>query len=157
MALGRAFSGEDSVTVHQKYKKDWTGRLGVRLQLMSNEPPVMPDASGAINGRLLAIWLPNSFLGREEAGLDNTLRGELPVMLNWALDGLDRLNKNGRFTELTGDHSKALGEHLYEASSPLHEFIAERHDECAGEEVPKDSFFRSWRVWAMGAGTGQVR
>jgi P4 family phage/plasmid primase-like protien len=142
-------TGEDPVTVDQKNKKAWTGRLPTRLQFMSNEPPAMPDASGAVVGRMLAIWLPQSFYGREEIGLDATLRAELPGILNWALDGLDRLNRQSRFTELTGPNNIALREALLGATSPMREFVAECCDEGDAYEVAKEQFFEAWETWAL--------
>ena len=88
-------TGEDPVTVAQKYKAAWTGQLGTRLQFMSNEPPTLPDASGAVVGRLIVVYLPECWLGREDIGLIGNLHEELPGILNWSLDGLERL-KQGR-------------------------------------------------------------
>ena len=83
-------TGEDPVTANRKNRKVWNGQLGTRLQLMSNEFPVLPDNSGAVIGRFLVLYLSESFYGREEIGLDAKLFAELPGILNWALDGLDR-------------------------------------------------------------------
>jgi putative DNA primase/helicase len=41
-------SGEDSITIDRKYKDPWTGRLGVRFMLLTNELPRFTDASGAL-------------------------------------------------------------------------------------------------------------
>ena len=39
-----------------------------------------------------------SFYGREDLPLEDELAAELPGILNWALDGLERLAEQGRFT-----------------------------------------------------------
>ena len=49
------------------------------------------DASGAIAGRFLVLTLRNSWLGREDPALTDALLTELPGILGWVLDGLDRL------------------------------------------------------------------
>jgi putative DNA primase/helicase len=40
-----------------------------------------------------------SFLGRENRKLTGELTAELTGILSWSLDGLDRLNRQGKFTE----------------------------------------------------------
>src|SRR5229473_123910 len=91
-----SISGDDEIDVDRKNKDIWTGRLGARFIVLSNEVPQLEDASAAIADRFIIIPLSNSFLGREDTGLFEKLRPELPGILNWALDGLDRLGKRGR-------------------------------------------------------------
>jgi P4 family phage/plasmid primase-like protien len=98
-------TGEDVVTVAEKYKPAWTGRLGVRFMFMSNEPPALPDSSGAIVGRLILLYMPRSFLGSEDTGLAAELLTELSGILNWSLDGLERLQRNGEFTRVTSSET----------------------------------------------------
>lgn len=143
-------TGEDVVTVAQKYQGAWIGRLGTRLQFMSNEPPALPDASGAVVGRLVVIYLPVSFLGREETGLVGTLHDELPGILNWALAGLDRLNTTGRFTEVPS--SAGLIEELHDSASPTHTFVSEQCQLGPSASVGKDALYIAWRSWCYGNG-----
>jgi len=92
-------SGEDHVTVPRKNKSAWKGRLGVRFMLMSNDTPTFSDRSGALVDRMLYVSFKQSFFGREDTGLTEKLMGELPGILNWALDGLERLDARGCFTQ----------------------------------------------------------
>jgi P4 family phage/plasmid primase-like protien len=143
-------TGEDVVTVKQKYKSDWTGQLSVRFMFMSNEMPTLPDNSGAIVGRIIPLELPNSWLGKEDLTLLDTLRTELPAILNWSLDGLDRLNRNGRFTEVTG--SAALTGMLNESSSPIKRFVDEMCVLRVGKSIAKARLFDVWRDWCRDNG-----
>ena len=138
-------TGEDPVTVNQKNKKPWVGRLGTRLQLMSNEFPTLPDNSGAIVGRFLVLYLTQSFFGREDTTLMAKLTPELPGILNWALEGLDRLNAKGRFTEVTSS-AKFIAE-MREASSPQNLFIAEMTTPGPNLWEPQSSTFTLWKAW----------
>ena len=62
-------TGEDTVPVNRKYRDAVSVRLGVRFMIMSNELPFLPDNSGAIVSRMIALSTPNSWLGREDPGL----------------------------------------------------------------------------------------
>ena len=86
-----SISGEDSVTIDRKHREHWTGQLPTRFVICSNEAPRLTDASGALASRLLTFRLTRSFLGREDLELAAKLRRELSGILNWALEGLDRL------------------------------------------------------------------
>src|SRR5262245_17072158 len=92
-----SISGEDTLTVNRKYKDQWTGKLPSRLHIISNELPRLGDASSAIVGRLVLLLTTRSWLGREDYELEKNLCAELSGILNWSLDGLQRLthdNKN---------------------------------------------------------------
>ena len=93
-----SITGEDMLTVDRKFRDRGTGKLPTRFVVLSNELPRFHDSSGAIANRLLILQMTESFLGREDRTLDDRLRAELPGILAWALEGLDRLLRNGRFT-----------------------------------------------------------
>jgi putative DNA primase/helicase len=80
-----SITGEDTVPVNRKYREVVSVRLAVRFMIMSNELPVLPDNSVAIASRVIALFTPNSWLGREDPGLGDVLRKELPAILIWAL------------------------------------------------------------------------
>jgi putative DNA primase/helicase len=82
-----SISGEDTLTVNRKYREQWTGKLPTRLHIVSNELPRLGDASSAVIGRIVLLLLSQSWLGREDHGLEITLREELTGILNWSLDG----------------------------------------------------------------------
>src|SRR5215813_5574967 len=86
-----SISGEDTLTVNRKYREQWSGRLPVRLHVISNELPRLGDASSAIVGRLVLLLTTRSWLGKEDYELETKLRAELTGILNWSLDGLRRL------------------------------------------------------------------
>ena len=116
-----SISGEDSLTVDRKYKEPWTGRLPTRLVLMTNELPRLADASGALASRFIVLVLTQSFYGRENTQLTETLLSEAPGIFNWALDGLDRLNERGHFVNPESG-SDAI-QQLEDLSSPVTAFL----------------------------------
>ena len=84
-------SGEDGVTTNRKYQSFWTGQLGARFLIMTNKPPRIADASGALVSRYVVLTLTESFYGREQKDLAHELYKEMPGILNWAIQGLERL------------------------------------------------------------------
>ncbi len=139
-------SGEDVLTVDVKYREPWTGTLPTRFLLISNELPRFGDASGAIANRFLMLSLRHSFLGRENTNLTNELAEELPGILSWALDGLERLNAQGRFTEPASSRDAILA--LADLVSPASAFVRDRCAAGPGHEVACDVLYAAWKSWA---------
>lgn len=144
-------TGGDQQNVHRKGIADWSGVLGARVMMMSNELPRFWDASAAIADRMVLLQLVRSFAGKEDRGLAGRLMTELPGVLNWALDGLDRLVDSGlRFTVPAS--SVETSERLREQVSPMSRFLA---DECVAdpsEKTPNDVIYHAWKQWCRAAG-----
>ena len=138
-------SGEDMLTIDRKYREPWTGTLNTRFVIISNELPRFGDASGAIANRFIVLTLGTSWLGKENPGLTKELLAELPGILLWALDGLDRLNANGRFTTPASSTDAVVA--LQDLASPVSAFV---RDECLvgpGLEVAVAELFDAWKAW----------
>ena len=86
-----AISGEDTLTIDRKYREPATLQLPTRIVVLSNELPRLADASGALASRFVTLVSSRSFYGKEDTGLTEKLLAELPGILNWALDGAERL------------------------------------------------------------------
>lgn len=140
-----SISGGDVQTIDRKYRDTWTGHLPTRFVILSNELPRLGDASAAIASRFLTLTLERSWRGREDVTLGRALEAELPGILNWSLDGLDRLLARGAFVE--PQSSLDAMQALYELSSPTAAFLAE----CCepGGEVPVREAYARWQQWAM--------
>jgi putative DNA primase/helicase len=141
-----AISGEDVITVNRKYKDQWTGRLPSRFMLISNELPHFGDAAGAIVGRFVVLLLTRSWLGSEDPDLEPGLHAELPEILTWALDGLDRLREQGRFTKPPSSDEAVIA--LMDLASPVAAFVRDRCSRALDAEVPVADLFTAWKSWA---------
>ena len=117
-------SGEDGQTVERKGITDWHGKLGVRFTLAGNTLPNFRSHTGAMATRLMIVPFDVSFEGREDRLLKPKLEAELQGIMNWALDGLDRLRMCGEFIEPAA--SKSAKTRLVYQSDPIHGFIDER-------------------------------
>jgi len=140
-----SISGEDALTIDRKYREHWSGKLDTRFMILSNELPGLGDASGAIASRFIVLRLIRSFLGHEDHDLTDKLLAELPGILNWSLDGLDRLRAQDRFTEPASSRDAIVT--LQDAVSPISAFVRERCVRGPDCEVPVDRLYKEWRDW----------
>lgn len=140
-----SISGEDAITIDRKYRDPWTGRLGVRFLLLTNELPRFTDASGALAKRFVVAVLQQSFYGRENPALLAELLPELPGILNWALAGLDRLQERGRFTEPAA--ARETIRELEDLASPVSAFLRDRCRVAGDQRVGLDRLWAAWKAW----------
>jgi putative DNA primase/helicase len=140
-----SISGEDTLSIPRKFLPDWNGKLTTRFLLMTNELPRIEDASGALASRFLVLTLHESFYGREDHGLFERFLPELPGILNWALEGWDRLYARGRFVQPPS--AAALVQEFEDLGSPIGAFVRERCEVGPTYDVPKDRLFQAWKTW----------
>jgi putative DNA primase/helicase len=142
-----SISGEDTLTVNRKYRDHWSGKLPSRLHIISNELPPLGDASEAIIGRMVVLLTSQSWLNREDHGLESALQGELSGILNWALNGLERLtiaNRN-RFTHVPSA-AEAIST-MHDLASPVGAFVRQRCRIGAGLEIGIELLFEAYKTW----------
>ena len=140
-----SISGEDHQSVPRKFLPDWNGKLTTRFLLMTNELPWIEDTSGALASRFVILMLRHSFYGREDHALFDNLVPELPGILNWALEGWDRLYKRGHFLQPAG--SVEMVKQLENLSSPVKAFLGEQCEVKTGVEVTCPVLYDAWRSW----------
>jgi putative DNA primase/helicase len=146
-----AVSGEDPQTVNRKYLPAWNGKLTTRFVIITNELPRMPDMSGALASRFIIMLLTKSFFGKEDLDLFNRIEPELPGILNWALEGRDRLYARKYFVQPKA--SEELLQEFADLSSPTQAFLREA---TVGPEkdgwIATDDLFKLWKRWSMESG-----
>ncbi|MET9320054.1 phage/plasmid primase, P4 family [Streptomyces sp. NPDC003038] len=151
-------SGEDTIDIDRKYRDLWTGKLPTRLMILTNELPSFGDSSGVIARRFIVLNMTVSWLGKEDTTLDESLKREMPGILNWALDGLARLQQTGRITQPASSQDAVMI--MQDTASPTSAFVRERCNTGPACEVPVDALWAIWREWAedngVRAGTKQV-
>lgn len=149
-----SISGEDPQTIPRKNLTDWTGKLPTRFTIMTNEIPRIVDSSGALASRFLVVLLRESFYGREDHTLFAKLKAELPGILSWALDGLERVTARGHFLQPVSA-TEALTE-LENLSSPVMAFVREMCTLRAGLSCSKDTLYAAYRTWCQHIGQSHV-
>ena len=140
-----SISGEDTLTVNRKYKGHWNGKLAARLHLVSNELPRLGDASSAIVGRLLLLLTTRSWLGKEDYELEKKLLPELPGILNWSLDGLQRLtvDNENHFTRFAAADDAIT--QMRDLASPVGAFVREWCILDSNAEIPVDDLYAHYK------------
>ncbi|WP_257179180.1 MULTISPECIES: phage/plasmid primase, P4 family [Bradyrhizobium] len=150
MALERmkSISGNDAVSVNRKNKPILSLRIPAKITLLANKHPKFIDESGALAIRELMFVFDRSFAGKEDLTLKTRLTDELPGIANWAIEGLKRLRRNGKFT--IGERGRVAQEQLTDSQSPALRFTKEcltaTGDE--GDVLPVALAFDAYREWA---------
>ncbi|MFF4040686.1 phage/plasmid primase, P4 family [Streptomyces sp. NPDC001816] len=151
-------SGDDTIDVDRKYREQWTGKLPSRLMILSNELPHFGDSSGVIANRFILLSMRVSWLGKEDPTLTDRLTAEMPGILNWALEGLARLQRTGRLTEPASSREAVTT--IRDTASPTSAFVRERCSTGPTCTVAVDDLWAVWREWAedngVRAGTKQL-
>jgi putative DNA primase/helicase len=140
-----SISGEDDQNINRKNQSFWSGQLRVRFLIMTNTPPRIADASGALVSRYVVLTLHETFYGREDRELTDKLLTELPGILNWSLQGLDRLYQRGYFKipKASLDMVRALED----AASPVGAFVREWCEVGPDQQVNVKKLFAAYKVW----------
>ncbi len=143
-------SGEDMLTIERKHLTSVTMKLPTRFMFLTNELPRLSDASGALAGRFVILRLTNSFYGKEDHGLTDRLLGELPGILNWAIEGWQRLRARGHFV-MPASVQEAVHE-IEDLSSPVAAFVRESCLIGPGYRVSLDLLYDAWKRWCGSEG-----
>ncbi len=146
-------SGEDAISVGRKFEDDKGVRLNTRILLLSNMELVLPDQSGALLSRLVPLRFEQNFEHRADTTLTARLLTELPGILNWALDGLERLE--GRRDPMTGRQlgfkqtttGQKMLDDIERHGSSVHAFLRECCDVVKGASVSKAILYKGFEHW----------
>ncbi len=140
-----AITGEDAQTVDRKFREPWTGKLETRFLILTNELPRLTDASGALASRFIILKMQRSFYGSEDRGLLGKVTQDLPGILLWAIEGLQRLQQRGHF--VPPKSSQAAMDELEELGSPIGAFLRECCSIGPGLGVACDELYQEWCNW----------
>jgi putative DNA primase/helicase len=141
-----SISGEDPQDVHRKNLPTLCGiKLSARFVLMTNELPSLRDSSGAFVNRVVLLRTTQSWLAKEDKQLDSRLQSEMPGILNWAINGWQRLQERGQF--LQPDSGTELVSDLNDLSSPVSQFVRDMCMVGPEFETSISELFAAWKVW----------
>ncbi|MFZ4700310.1 MAG: DNA primase family protein [Candidatus Methylumidiphilus sp.] len=148
-------SGEDDLTIDRKHITAWNGRLSARFLILTNEVPTLPDMSGAFAGRLVVWELKESFFGREDLGLTEKLIAELPGILNWSIEGWQRLRKRGYFVPPSS--SAQIQKDVEDLSCSILPFVESLCVIGKSEMVSTDVIYAEYQDWCRAEGIDRPR
>lgn len=93
--LIKTLTGGDLISARSLHEKPIEFSPTHKVWLSGNHKPVIKGADVGIWSRPRLIPFDECFEGKEEQGLDDTLKAELPGILNWALEGCLEWQKDG--------------------------------------------------------------
>lgn len=141
----KSISGEDELEVQRKYLPSINVRFRIKFTLAVNDLPKFGDSSGALASRMHIIRYKNSWLGQEDRQLEERLSTEMPGILNWSIEGLQRLQQQGRFTKPRD--SEEIEEELERISSPITAFVRDMCITSPAEMIKRSELYSAWESW----------
>lgn len=143
-------TGEDSLSIPRKFMEDWQGKLPTRFVVATNEIPSFSDASAALASRFIILKFTQSFYGFEDFTLTDRLLDELPSIMHWALDGLERLRARGRFVQPVS--GRDMVDELESSTSPIGTFVEDECEISEGASVLVSELYARWKTWCDSEG-----
>jgi P4 family phage/plasmid primase-like protien len=120
-------------------------QIKARFTISVNELPRLPDASAALRSRILLVPFNRTFEGKEDLGLQDRLRLEVPGITNWALNGLRQLQEAGKLIQPKAGQD--ILDDFVRLSSPVQAFV-EDCCEVGGDYIVLTSDLRDgWKWW----------
>ena len=147
----KAFTAGDLVEFERKGRDSIFEVPTARCVFATNNLPRFADRTDGIWRRMLLMPFDRKVPdGEKVEGMTSPdwwrESGELPGMLNWALEGRRKLAASG-FTKAAAS-AALLAEHR-DACNPAAVFLAERYERREGAREPKESVYRRYRNWAL--------
>lgn len=117
----------------------------------SNNPPLIKDTTDAIWRRLRLIPFHRKFTDEQkDVNLFQKLQDELPGILNWAIQGLDRLRQNGHFTQSAA--AQAAADDLRLKTNPVAQWLQECTQPAPVLATKASEAFGSYKLWCEANG-----
>ena len=138
--------GSDEVPAERKFEAPFSFVNTAKLLFSANAMPSVPWGDDAFFDRWSVISFDQTVPNDARIPFyERTLLEESSGILNWALAGLARLHKRGRF-DLGGSVSKTR-DTWKRLSDSLAWFVSARLERCKGEHVPKSDLYTAYTTF----------
>ncbi len=145
----KAMTGGDPITARFLHQEFFTFVPSFKVWLAANHKPKVDDDSYGFWRRIRLIPFTQKFDPHKEPGLENTLRGELPGILNWAVSGCLAWQSEGLQTPSIV--TNATEEYRAE-SDPLAAFFKECCVITPTARVGAGDLYTNYKDWAVSNG-----
>jgi len=146
--IKRIVSGE-TIMARAIYGKPFPFKSTAKIWWAMNDKPNVKDTSNALYRRLKLIPFHRVFKDAEkDIHLIVALCEELPGILNWAMEGLLRLRRQGQFSEAAAIN--AAKDEFRMESNPVAQWLKERTE--AGGGTQATSAFQNYALWCTRSG-----
>jgi putative DNA primase/helicase len=134
--------GGDPIKAEEKYQDPFMFRPTAKHAFSANQLPDANTDDEAFFRRILLVPFPETVPKAErDPMLDQKLQNELSGILNWALEGLQRLLANGGFT---GDRSPGRTRETWEKWGNSVDRFKKAALETGGEPIPKHKVYAAY-------------
>jgi putative DNA primase/helicase len=142
--LNAIISGEP-IQVERKYRDPFTVIPRTKVCWAMNELPRVADANSGLFRRVKVVGFPKLPEDKRDPEIKQLIEQEGAGILNWALEGLNRLNQRGHFEVPAGvlDATKQFRENNDVPAL----FIEDRCIRGAGFEMPAARLYREYKYW----------
>jgi len=133
----------DQIKAEHKRKDPFWFEPTAKHLYAANELPSTETDDEAFYRRILLAPFPETIpKAQRDKHLDDKLQSELPGVLNWAIEGLQRLMETGAFT---GDRSPGQTQDTWQKwSDSVSRFKDAAIDEDGNEEIPKSKLYAAY-------------
>jgi P4 family phage/plasmid primase-like protien len=132
----------DPLKAEEKFKDPFTFRPKAKHLFSANQLPEADTDDEAFFRRILLCPFPETVPRAErDPALDDKLQAELPGILNWAIEGLQRLLGNGTFT---GDRSPGHTQDTWEKWGNSVKRFEKAALENGSEDIPKGVVYAAY-------------
>ncbi len=142
--LNAIISGE-ALQVERKYRDPVTVLPRCKIAWAMNELPRVADANSGLFRRVKVVKFPKLPADERDPEIKNDIEGEGAGILNWALDGLERLKKRGRF-EVPGEVEEATTQFREKNDVPAL-FVADKCVVEAGAQTKAGELYQEYKFW----------
>jgi len=147
----RALTGGDFLEAERKHRDSFSFQPYCKLVFSTNKlPPVKEDEVDAFFKRWVIIEFPYQFeddpAKRKKILAECTTDEEKSGILNWALEGLRRLLKTGKFTADEGDSAKIRDRWMRE-TNPAYDFLTTYVERDPTGAIMKKNLWMRYLAW----------
>lgn len=145
----KALTAGEAISINRKNKQEITIALPTKLVFLVNELPMLSDSSRGFERRLVILPFNKTFPpNKQDKDLPKKLSAELEGILNWALEGLQRLIANNyRFTHSTS--MKDAKEAYFGVGNPVERFVKDFVVPKPGYILESKEVLHAYRTWMM--------
>lgn len=147
----------EKVSCNQKHIPTFEFVPQCKIIMAANEFPKITDHSSAFYTRLILIPCDRVFTEKEKnRDLADQLRAELPGILNWAIQGLQKLRARGMFEQ--HEFMREAVQELHDENNPVSKFFEETviTDVTADFYIEKGDLYSKYVAWCIKTNTGKL-
>lgn len=144
-SLVKQMTGGDMITANMMRQDSFEFTPKFTLIVDANTKPRIRTTDLAMRARMTLVPFTASFMGREDRGLPDRLKGEAGAILRWMIEGAVAWQREG--LRIPASVEQASRDYL-DAEVSLADFIAEEIEEDAGANVTVAALYERYTKWA---------